>query len=89
MPWLRPDLQLLAKTLGVGFFDYGPLPAPLVRQCFWGHPKRAPSSRLRDRIWQTGCTFLRACLRSSEQQPEESQVDHLQACVQFAFAVLP
>jgi hypothetical protein len=33
--------------------------------------------------------FLRACLRSSEQQPEESQVDHLQAGIQLAFAVLP
>jgi hypothetical protein len=40
------------------------------------------------------CAFLeliglRACLRSSEQQPEEGQVDHLQAGIQFAFAVLP
>jgi diguanylate cyclase (GGDEF)-like protein len=32
---------------------------------------------------------LRTCLRSPEQQAEEGQVDHLQACVQFAFAVLP
>ena len=32
---------------------------------------------------------LRACLRSSEQQPEKGQVDHLQAGIQFAFAVLP
>jgi hypothetical protein len=32
---------------------------------------------------------LRACLRSPEQQPEKRQVDHLQAGVQFAFAVLP
>jgi hypothetical protein len=32
---------------------------------------------------------LRACLRSSKQQPEECQVDHLQAGVQLAFAVLP
>jgi hypothetical protein len=33
--------------------------------------------------------LLRACLRSSEQQPQKRQVDHLQAGVQFAFAVLP
>jgi hypothetical protein len=32
---------------------------------------------------------VRACLRSSEQQPQKRQVDHLQAGVQFAFAVLP
>jgi hypothetical protein len=32
---------------------------------------------------------IRACLRSSEQQPEECQVDHLQAGIQLAFAVLP
>jgi Arc/MetJ family transcription regulator len=32
---------------------------------------------------------LRACLRSPKQQPEKRQVDHLQAGVQFAFAVLP
>jgi iron complex outermembrane receptor protein len=40
--------------------------------------------------WQPGGSFsLRACLRSSEQQPEKRQVDHLQAGIQFAFAVLP
>ena len=33
--------------------------------------------------------ILRACLRSSEQQPEEGQVDHLQAGIEFSFAVLP
>ena len=32
---------------------------------------------------------FRACLRSLEQEPEECQVDHLQAGVQFALAVLP
>ena len=32
---------------------------------------------------------IRACLRSSEQQPEEGQVDHLQAGIEFSFAVLP
>ena len=32
---------------------------------------------------------LRGCLRSLEQQPEESQVDHLQAGIQLALAVLP
>jgi hypothetical protein len=24
MPWLQPDLQLIGRTLGVGFFHYGP-----------------------------------------------------------------
>jgi hypothetical protein len=24
MPWLRPDLELIERTLGVGFFHYGP-----------------------------------------------------------------
>jgi outer membrane protein TolC len=33
--------------------------------------------------------FLRACLRSSEQQSEEGQVDHLHAGIEFAFAVFP
>ena len=32
---------------------------------------------------------LRACLRSPENQSKEGQVDHLQAGVQLAFAVLP
>jgi hypothetical protein len=32
---------------------------------------------------------LRACLRSSEQQSEEGQVDHLHAGIEFAFAVFP
>ena len=32
---------------------------------------------------------VRACLRSSEQQSKESQVNHLQAGVQLAFTVLP
>jgi len=31
---------------------------------------------------------LRARLRSSEQHPEECQVDHLQVGIQFGFAVL-
>jgi O-antigen/teichoic acid export membrane protein len=34
-------------------------------------------------------TSVRACLRSSEQQSKESQVNHLQAGVQLAFTVLP
>jgi integrase/recombinase XerD len=36
-----------------------------------------------------GTLFLRACLRSSEQQSEEGQVDHLHAGIEFAFAVFP
>ncbi len=34
-------------------------------------------------------TGVRTCLRSLEQQSEESQVDHLQTGVQLSFAVLP
>jgi hypothetical protein len=32
---------------------------------------------------------LRACLRSSEQEDEEGEVNELQSGIQFAFAVLP
>jgi hypothetical protein len=32
---------------------------------------------------------LRACLRSSEQEDQEGEVNELQAGIEFAFAVLP
>ena len=38
---------------------------------------------------RTDPCLLRACLRSSEQQAEECQVDHLQAGIELAFAVFP
>jgi len=49
------------------------------------HGKRG---ELRQRYREGQEDQLRACLRSSEQQPEECQVDHLQAGIQLAFAVL-
>jgi hypothetical protein len=43
----------------------------------------------RDEYLLKKVTGLRACLRSSEQQSEEGQVDHLHAGIEFAFAVFP
>jgi hypothetical protein len=41
------------------------------------------------RIVVLDACVLRACLRSSEQQGEEGQVDELQAGIKFSLAVLP
>jgi hypothetical protein len=56
-----------------------------IRECLMNVGKTLFAQVMEFVPWKT----FRACLRSSEQQSEEGQVDHLHAGIEFAFAVFP
>ena len=77
-PFIDPSLNLsMVGSSGCIKFS------PALFQWYQRFSRRCCNSIARPSKW------LRACLRSPEQQPEEGQVDHLQAGIELAFAVLP